>query len=145
MAYNDGEICDWFENGTCSCFLNGSRCDCPFSNRGCQIQCEKIFKEKPEGEKANRYKTETHINENKILTKRGVFKELRIKKGDAIADWFIPYSKLEMLTDPSEKITFGVDQVHRKFDESEFYLEDLLIYHNVEIFGQVGVYIIGTN
>ena len=46
MAYNAGEICDWFENGTCSCFLNGSRCDCPFSNRGCQIQCEKIFKEK---------------------------------------------------------------------------------------------------
>ena len=145
MAYNDGEICDWFENGTCSCFLNGSRCDCPFSNRGCQIQCEKIFKEKPEGEIANRYSSDKHINKKKILTKQDVFKRLEIKKGEAVGDWFIPYSKLEMLIDPSEEIKFGVDQVRRKFDESEFYLKHMRIYHNVEIFGQVGVYIIGTN
>ena len=145
MAYNDGKLCDWYEIGMSSCFLNGSRCDCPFSNRGCQIQCEKVFKAKPEGAKANRYSSEKHLNKQKILTKPDVFKRLEIKKGEAIADWFIPYSKLEMLSDPSDEITSGVDQVKRKFDESKFSLQHLRIYHNVEIFGQVGVYIIGTN
>ena len=145
MAYNDGQICDWFENGTSSCFLNGSKCCCPFSKRGCEIQCVKIFKCEPEGEIANRYTSEKKIGSNKPLTTAKVFKRLGIKNGDAVGDWFIPYSRLDMVIDPSEEISYGIDKVKEKFEKSEFTLQYLRMYHNVEILGQIGVYIIGMN
>ena len=146
-AFNDGKICDWFENyGFSSCFYNGSRCDCPFSKRGCEIQCERIFKEKPEGEGANRYKSDSGLGENKPLTKSAVFKRLEIKEDEHIAEWFIPYSQIDdMMVAPSDQIKYGVEMVQKKFDDSEFYLRFLRIYHNVKIGNQVGIYIIGTD
>lgn len=145
-AFNDGKICDWFEQGISSCFLNGSRCDCPFSKRGCEIQCERIFKMKPEGEGANRYKSDKELNPNKPLTKSDVFKRLKIMEGECIAEWFIPYSQIDaMMVAPSDQIKYGVEMVQKKFDDSEFYLEFLRIYHNVKIGNQVGIYIIGTD
>ena len=145
-AFNDGKICDWFEQGISSCFLNGSRCDCPFSKRGCEIQCERIFKKEPEGEGANRYKSDKELNPNKPLTRSDVFKRLKIKEGEHIAEWFIPYSQIDaMMVAPSDQIKYGVEMVQKKFDDSEFYLRFLRIYHNVKIGNQVGIYIIGTD
>lgn len=146
MAYNDGKVCDWFENhGFSSCFLNGSLCCCPFSKKGCEIQCVVVFKDKPEGKKANRYSSEERIGDNKKLTKDKIFKRLEIKKGEAVADYFIPYSKLDICEAPSEEIRYGIDQVKDKFKKSEYRLQYLRMYHNVEIMGQLGFYIIGTD
>ena len=38
-----------------------------------------------------------------------------------------------------------IDKVKEKFEKSEFTLQYLRMYHNVEILGQIGVYIIGMN
>lgn len=144
MAYNDGKICDWFENdGFSSCFLNGSLCCCPFSKKGCEIQCVAIFKDKPEGKKANRYSSEEKIGSNKKLIKDKIFKRLEIKKGETIGDYFIPYSKLDMCIAPSEEISYGIDQVKEKFKKAGYRVQYLRMYHNVEIMGQLGFYIIG--
>lgn len=140
-AYNNGSLCLFFDQGFSSCSLNGNRCDCPFSNTGCEIQCERIFKEKPEGEIANRYKAAA--SETKPLTKTDVFKMVRIKKGMIIADWFIPYSLMEVVSTPSVAIDHGIDMVKEKFDSAGYDYRDLLIFHNVEIVGQLGIYIIG--
>lgn len=141
-AYGDGVLCLFFDQGFGSCALNGSRCDCPFSKTGCEIQCERIFKEKPEGEKANRYKADA--GGTKPLTKADVFKIAGIQKGMLIADWFIPYSRMdEVAVDPSDMIDHGIDMVKDKFDSAGYYLRHLQIYHNVEMAGLFGIYIIG--
>lgn len=143
--YNDGKICDWFENGTSACFLNGSRCDCPFNKRGCEIQCIKIFKEEPKGEIASRYKTDANLGDGEILTKTDVFRRLKIKKGEIVADWFIQYSELENATDPSMMIDFGKEMVKKKFNESEYEMSFIRVYHNYKLASLLGVYIIGIN
>jgi len=144
--YSDGKLCDWLEQGFSSCSLNGSICCCPFSKKGCEIQCEQIFKEKPEGDAANRYKSDSKINADKTFTKTDIFKRVGIKKGMIVADWFIPYSKLdEMIVEPSDEIEYGIEMVKKKFGESEYLMNQLRIYHNVEIVGQAGIYIIGIN
>ena len=143
--YNNGKVCDWFENGTSTCFLNGSRCDCPFSKRGCEIQCVKIFKEEPKGEGASRYKIDANLGDGTILTKADVFRRLKIKKGEIVADWFIPYRELENATDPTIMINYGKDMVRKKFDESAYQMRFIRVYHNYILEGLLGVYIIGTN
>lgn len=141
-AYNNGSLCLFFDQGISSCSLNGGRCDCPFSNAGCEIQCESIFKEKPEGDRANRYKATA--SDTKLLTKADVFKRAGIQKGMIIADWFIPYSLMEVTVDPSAMIDNGINMVKEKFDSAGYHYRDLRIYHNVEIIEQLlGIYIIG--
>ena len=141
-AYNNGSLCLFFNQGFGSCALNGSRCDCPFSKMGCEMQCEKIFKEKPEEERANRYKATA--GDTKPLTKADIFKRVGIQKGMIIADWFIPYSLIESAVDPSAMIDHGIDMVKEKFDSAGYHYRDLRIYHNVEIIEQLlGIYIIG--
>ena len=141
-AYNDGDLCLFLNQGFSSCSLNGSRCVCPFSKKGCEIQCERIFKEKPEGEIANRYKADD--NDTKPLTKADVFKRIGIQKGMLIADWFIPYSHMdEVAVAPSDVIDHGVDMVKDKFNSAGYCYRHLRIYHNVEMAGQLGIYIIG--
>ncbi len=142
-AYNNGSLCLFLNQGFSSCSLNGCRCDYPFSKAGCEIQCESIFKEKPEGVKGNRYKA---IGiETKPLTKADVFKRVGIqKKGMLIADWFIPYSLIEAVGAPSVAIDNGIDMVKEKFDSAGCHYRYLRIYHNVEIIEQLlGIYIIG--
>lgn len=142
-AYNNGSLCLFFDQGFSSCSLNGGRCDCPFSKAGCEIQCENIFKEKPEGVKAYRYKA---IGcETKPLTKADIFKRVGIQKGMLIADWFIPYSHMdEVDVAPSDVIDHGIDMVKRKLDVAEYrHYSRMRMYHNVEIAGQLGIYIIG--
>lgn len=142
-AYNDGVLCLFFDQGFGSCSLNGSRCDCPFSKAGCEIQCKIIFKEKPEGVKANRYKATA--SDAKPLTKTDVFKRVGIQKGMLIADWFIPYSHMdEVAVAPSDMIDHGIDTVKEKFDSAGYHYRHLRIYHNVEMAGQLGIYIIGV-
>ena len=142
-AYNNGSLCLFFDQGFSSCSLNGCRCDCPFSNAGCEIQCESIFKEKPEGVKANRYKADG--NRTKPLTKADVFKRVGIQKGMLVADWFIPYSDMdEIVCSPSDVIDHGIDMVKEKFDSAGYHCRHLRMYHNVEMAGQLGIYIIGN-
>ena len=96
--------------------------------------------------KADRYTPDKSIDSNKILTKVDVFKRIGIKKGMIVADWFIPYYQLdEMGVHPSDQIEHGIEMVEKKFEESEYYMEHMRIYHNVEIVGQVGIYIFGIN
>ena len=141
-AYNNGSLCLFLNQGFSSCSLNGSRCDCPFSKTGRKIQCERIFKEKPEGEIANRYKAYT--SDTKPLTKTDVFKRVGIQKGMLISDWFIPYSRMsEVAVAPSDVINLGIDMVKDKFDSAGYHFGHLRIYHNVEMVGQLGIYIIG--
>ena len=141
-AYNNGSLCLFLNQGFSSCSLNGCRCDCPFSKTGCEIQCESIFKEKPEGVKADRYKP--YISDDKPLTKEDVFKRVGIQKGMLIADWFIPYSRMdEVAVAPSYVIDNGIDMVKDKFDSAGYHFRHLRIYHNVEMVGQLGIYIIG--
>ena len=142
-TYNNGNLCLFLDQGFSSCSLNGCRCDCPFSKAGCEIQCERIFKEKPEGEIANRYKATS--SDTKPLTKTDVFKMVGIRKGMLIADWFIPYSLIEVVGAPSVAIDNGIDMVKEKFDRAEYHYRDLRIYHNVEMVGQLGIYIIGIH
>lgn len=144
--YNDGYICLFFDQGLDSCSCNGSQCDCPFSKKGCEIQCERIFKEKPEGMKADRYIPNRSIDSNKTLTKADVFKRVGMKRGMIVADWFIPYYQLdEMRVHSSDQIKYGIEMVKKKFEETKYYMEHMRIYHNVEIVGQVGIYILGVN
>lgn len=140
-AYNNGSLCLFFDQGCSLCSLNGSRCDCPFSKTGCEIQCERIFKEKPEGEITNRYKATA--SDTKPLTKADVFKRVGIQKGMIVADWFIPYSLIEVAGSPSVAIDHGIDMVKEKFDRAKYHYRDLQIYHNVEMVGQLRIYIIG--
>ena len=143
-AYNNGSLCLFFDQGFSSCSLNGGRCDCPFSNTGCEIQCENIFKEKPEGVKANRYKADG--NRTKPLTKTDVFKRVGIQKGMLVADWFIPYGDMdEIACSPSGMIDHGIDMVKEKFDSAGYHYKHLRTYYNVEMAGQLGIYIIGIN
>lgn len=139
--YDNGSLCLFFNQGFGSCSLNGSRCDCPFSKTGCEIQCERLFKVATEGEIANRYKATT--SDTKPLTRADVFKRIGIQKGMIIADWFIPYSLMKIAIVPSAVIDHGVDMAKEKFDSAGYHYKDLRIYHNVEIMGQLGVYIIG--
>lgn len=140
-TYNNGSLCLFLDQGFSSCSLNGCRCDYPFSNAGCKIQCESIFKEKPEGVKANRYKAIG--GDTKPLTKADVFKRVGIRKGMLVADWFIPYSLMEAVGAPSVAIDNGIDMVKEKFDNAGYHYRHLRIYHNVEIVGLLGIYIIG--
>lgn len=101
-----------------------------------------IFKEKPEGVKANRYKA-TGM-EIEPLTKADVFKRVGIKKGMLVADWFIPYSDMnEIARSPSDVIDDGIEMVKEKFDSADYPYRHLRMYHNVEMAGQLGIYIIG--
>lgn len=141
-AYNSGSLCLFFCQAFGSCSLNGSRCDCPFSKTGCEIQCERIFKEKPEGEIANRYIADA--GDTKPLTKADVFKRAGIQKGMFIADCFIPYSHMdESAGAPSDVIDYGIDGVKGKLNSAGYHCRHLLIYHNVETAGQLGIYIVG--
>ena len=137
------KICKWFLNGAGRCSLNGSRCDYPFSKTGCEIQCARIFKEKPEGEKADRYVPDNNPIEK--LTKAGIFKELGlINSGNVVGDWFIPYENLFSFLDISMAISRGIEMVQEKFDEAECQLQTIKIYHNVEFAdGMIGIYIFG--
>lgn len=101
-----------------------------------------IFKEKPEGVKANRYKAIG--SDAKPLTKADIFKRVAIQKGMLIADWFIPYSHMdEVAVAPSDTIDHSIDMVKDKFDSAGYHSRHLQIYHNVEMAGQLGIYIIG--
>ena len=144
-TYNNGAICVFFDQGFSSCSLNGSRCDCPFSKKGCEIQCEKIFHEKPEGEIANRYKANIIREDNIPLTKAEIFKRLNIKKGMMIADCFIPYNESDkVIAGLSVQIDYGIELIKEKLNNVGCNLTHLRIYHNVKIIGEVGIYIIGT-
>lgn len=142
-TYNNGSLCLFFDQGFSSCSLNGSRCDCPFSKTGCEIQCESIFKEKPEGVKADRYKAIG--NDTEPLTKADVYKRIGVKKGMIVADWFIPYSLIKIAVAPSAVIDHGIDMVKEKFDNAGYHCRHMRMYHNVEIVGQLGIYIIGVD
>lgn len=62
-----------------------------------------------------------------------------------IADWFIPYSHMdEVDVTPSDVIDHGIDMVKRKLDVAEYHhYSRMRMYHNVEMAGQLGIYIIG--
>ena len=92
-----------------------------------------------------RIDVDANLGDGTILTKTYVFKRLKIKKGEFVADWFIPYRELENATDPSMMIDFGKEMVKKKFDESEYEMRFIRIYHNFELASSIGVYIIGTN
>lgn len=82
--------------------------------------------------------------EIKPLTKADVFKRVGIKKGMLVADWFIPYSDMdEIACSPSDVVDHGIDMVKEKFDSSDYPYRHLRMYHNVEMAGQLGIYIIG--
>lgn len=140
-SYKNGDICLFLDQGFSSCYFNGSRCVCPFSKKGCEIQCEEIFKEKPEGVKANRYKP--YISDDKPLTKADIYKKIGIQKGMIVADWFIPYSHMEVAVAPSDVIDHGINMVKDKFNSAGYCYRYLRIFHNVEMVGQLGIYIIG--
>lgn len=142
MAYNNRNLCLFFDQGFSSCSFYGDRCDYPFSKTGCKIRYERMFKEKPEGEIANRYKAIG--SDTEPLTKANIFKRVGIQKGMLIADWFIPYSHMdEVAVAPSDVIDHGIDMVKEKFDSAGDHYKHLRIYHNVEMAGQLGIYIIG--
>ena len=142
-AYNNGSLCLFFDQGFSSCSFYGGRCDCPFSKTGCEILCERIFKEKPERKITNRYKVIGFDIEP--LTKADIFKRLGIQKGMLIADWFIPYSHMdEADVAPSDIIDHGINMVKEKFDSAGYRYRHLRMYHNVEMAGQLGIYIIGV-
>lgn len=61
-----------------------------------------------------------------------------------VADWFIPYSNMdEVACSPSDVIDHGIEMVKEKFDRAGYHYRHLRIYHNVEMVGQLGIYIIG--
>ena len=136
-----GTICSWFLNGFGSCFLNGSRCDNPFSCEGCEIQCKRIFgKTRIE----SHHRDYTPSKKNEILTKSEVIKQIEIKKGDIIAHLFIPYFAF-IAESVSDTINLAHEQIDEKF-KSEHYNEELAehwIFQNVHMFDSDGIYVIG--
>lgn len=85
-----------------------------------------------------------NASDTKPLTKVDIFNMLGIQKGMIIADWFIPYSRMdEVDVAPSYVIDDGIDIVKRKFNSAGYNCRHLRIYHNVEMVGQLGIYIIG--
>lgn len=140
--YCDGKLCSWFENGLGACFLNGSRCDNPFSSEGCRIQCERIFKD-PNFQK-NDYKP-ADIDEH--YTNVEIMKRLCVGKKDKVADWFIPYSKFDTIgACPSEIINGAYEEIDKKFEAAGYCGHSAVnrIFHNVEFAGQMGIYVVGV-
>lgn len=145
MSYKSGNICTFYQNGFGSCFCNGSRCDSPFSEEGCRIQCKEIFKEDYDSLKGRRYKPR---GKQELLTKTDIYKRIGIKKGDLVADYFIPYSEMEILIDQHSAIQSGFDIVKQKF--ANYYNNGRCpqvhyrIYQNMKLTDNVlGIYIIG--
>ena len=137
----DGNPCTWFLNGEGTCSLNGSLCANPFSEEGCKIQDDEIFHNP----------TEPRFKEGRIplriLTKKDVFKKLNVK-GRLVADYFIPYSEIDMMNvSPSLIIKNAIDVVRDKYKKGDFcdqaYDAELYIFQNVELFRNIiGIYVI---
>lgn len=140
--YKEGKICSWFEDGRGSCFLNGSRCDCPFSNEGCNIQKRRIFKDLTD-DAHNDYKPGREY-QNELTTRGQVWENIGIKKGDFIGDWFIPYEHMDLAEDPSLMIDEAWDGITKKFADAG-YPNNFIhrIFYNVKMLGTVGIYLIG--
>lgn len=139
--YKKGNVCTWFLNGEGTCQLNGSLCANPFSDEGCKIQDDEIFHSKA----APRFKEDK--NPLRILTKKDVFKKLDVK-GRLVADYFIPYSDIDMMNvTPSFIIKNAIDVVRDKYKKGDVcdqaYDAALYIFQNVELFdGVIGIYVI---
>lgn len=144
--YNNGKICLWLDQGIGACGLNGGTCGCPFSKKGCEIQCKEIFKEEPTDLNSNRYTPNNSKYSNRILTKAGIFKRIGLRKGMAIAEWFIPYYEIDMTAvSPLVYIKDGIDRVKEKLKKSNYNVNRIRIYHNVEIAEVIGIYILGVD
>lgn len=137
----DGNPCTWFLNGEGTCQLNGSLCANPFSEEGCKIQDDEIFHSQTEP----RFKEDK--NPLRILTKKDVFEKLDVK-GRLVADYFIPYSDIDMMNvTPSLIIKNAINVVRDKYKKGDFcgqaYDATLYIYQNVEFSdGVIGIYVI---
>ena len=79
------------------------------------------------------------------MTKFDVFEKMKIKKGDFIADFFVPYDELRTFRGTMEDaIRCGESMVREKFTRCGRVVGDIDIYNNVEIDSKVGVYFIGV-
>lgn len=135
---SDRVACMWFMNGEGRCFLNGCGCADPFSENGCRIQHDEVFHR--EGEFVNNFKAGKVLG---AMKKADVFREEGIKRGDLVADWFIPYNELEKTMCPAKEIKHGLEEIDRKFDEAPGWHkpDETCVYQNVEMCGTTGVYI----
>lgn len=136
----DGNICKWhLLLGGC-CFLNGSLCCNPFSIEGCDIQCRDIFKDQNVQHK--HYEPD---KDDRKLTKSDIWKLMKIKRGDMVGDWFVPYREMKTIgIDPEIEIYHAIKEVKDKFKRENIMINQLRIFHNVELFKEeYGVYIIG--
>lgn len=142
--HREGNMCVFFNNGFGCCCKNGSRCDNPFSNEGCKIQCERIFKKEFKEGGPLQYKP---LEENNTMTKDEVWKRIGIKKGDLVADYFMPYIEFETNgVEPSILIDFVWDMVERKILNEGLprIAAQFRLFQNVEMFDQAGMYVIGV-
>ena len=87
------------------------------------------------------------LEENNTMTKDEVWKRIGIKKGDLIADWFMPYIEFETNgVEPSILIDFVWDMVERKILNKGLprIAAQFRLFQNVEMFNQAGMYVIGV-
>ena len=139
----EGNICIWYLTLEGRCFLNGSGCYSPFSCEGCDIQCRDIFYRNPPEKHKHYEPSET----DEKTTKSELWKVLRIKKNDIVAEMIIPYDEMEIFNaDPSIIIHKAMEQVKEKISEAKMKMTFIRAFHNVEILkGVYGVYVIGVS
>ena len=137
----DSKPCTWFINGESICVLNGAWCMCPFSELGCKIQGDEIF----------HYSTYINFKEDKEqlpVTKESEFLRKVGAEGRIVADYFIPYSKIDtMNVTPFSIIKNAIDIVREKYNKGDCYTRwhDAVVYiiQNAEsILGERGIYVI---
>ena len=74
-------MCIWYEEGTGSCFLNGSPCYIPWSQFGCEVQWHNIFKQD-----SGIVHYESSGLPRIIYIKDDIYNKLNINKDDLVAD-----------------------------------------------------------
>lgn len=147
------KICLWFTDGEGTCFKNGSRCDYPFSDEGCKIQCEELNKlskypSKFKESAFHRYKP--YDKDVPVRTITDIYKYLKIKKGDLIADYRIPFYLLHAFPYPSAAIDNAWEQIERKLKDAglrqaQYTTDGDWIFYNVELMdGVTGIYLISV-
>lgn len=79
-------------------------------------------------------------------TKSNLWKALKIKKGDMVCEWIIPYDEMEFMNiDTGVVIKEAKEQVKDKFSQIGEKMNFIRVFHNVEILdGVYGVYVIGV-
>ena len=140
---NDRKPCKWYLELEGVCFLNGSSCLNPFGIEGCEIQRDEIFKGDPNTiNDTHRY---VPSESDKKLKKADVWKALRIKKGDVIADWIIPYDEPIPFQSIRTAIDYARLAVEKKFKDAEKVNDFVRVFHNVEVMPETyGTYVIGV-